>query len=654
LKQALIKIKKYKEKHSLKETILWFYNAVKYKLMKKNYSSNFNKINLSVNSKKNINVKSMPKIYIFSIFPYYYNGGGNRSSQIAKTFNNIGYQVYYIYYKETKKNEKLSIPMPLSMHQNINNINNINISKKDIMIFEAPIKKYKEYLDLAKINESYIIYENIENINNLLQKKITDIKTLNDFIINSSLITCNSEYLINQIKDYCKKLQIKKEIIYLPNAVDNNLFSPLINYEKPMDMTTGIKTLLFYGSLNSKIIDWNFLFEFANRNIKYSIIIIGDYKCIDNIVKNSPINIHFLGLKKQYEIPAYINYSDYTILPIKIGVYQEYIPFIKIFEYISMNKITISTKIKSMEKFPNVFSGNTIEDWEKIIHNSPMVISNESEKFTEKNTWNDRISFLIDNFEKNNTYRQKFYNNISIIILNYNNKNIICKCIDSLIKFNERYNYEIIIIDNQSNDGSYEQIINMYCDNVKIYKNNKNGCSSGRNLGVKKSKGEYILFLDSDQWATNKYWLDSYFEVMKTAQNVGMIGWTAGWFNKKGVAYYTVDSFPYKYMPQNALCRKDVGYLGSGGMFLAKKTFNDVDGFDLNYDPTCYEDTDLSLKIRNAGKELYYCPYLGIVHLPHQTTNAGSEEHKKLTNKNQKYFTQKWKKINSKLLKYTK
>ena len=75
-------------------------------------------------------------------------------------------------------------------------------------------------------------------------------------------------------------------------------------------------------------------------------------------------------------------------------------------------------------------------------------------------------------------------------------------------------------------------------------------------------------------------------------------------------------------------------------------------GFDEAYDPTCFEDTDLSLKIRNAGYELAYCPYMSIMHLPHQTTNSGTESHKKLMSRNGAYFADKWKKSNPKLLEY--
>ena len=210
----------------------------------------------------------------------------------------------------------------------------------------------------------------------------------------------------------------------------------------------------------------------------------------------------------------------------------------------------------------------------------------------------------------------------------------------------------ISVVDNQSTDGSYE-LLKKYKD-IMLFRNSKNGCSSGRNLGVSKSTKDYIVFLDSDQWALNDYWLDNYIYILNENSIVGAVGWAGGWFNKQGYAYHTFDSFEYRFMPPQGLYRYDIGYLGTGGFMIRKEFFEKIKGFDLKYDPTCYEDTDLSLNIRHHGKEIVYCPYLGIEHKPHQTTKSGSSNHNRLIKEKGNYFVKKWKKINPKLLNYCK
>ena len=209
---------------------------------------------------------------------------------------------------------------------------------------------------------------------------------------------------------------------------------------------------------------------------------------------------------------------------------------------------------------------------------------------------------------------------------------------------------QIIIVDNQSKDGSFELLEKKYKDKIKLVRNEKNGCSSGRNLGVKTASKNYILFLDSDEWILHKYWLDNYTNLLLNNNDIGAIAWNAGWFNNSGRAYKVVDGFDYRYMEPNMLARCDIGYLATCGFIMKKSLFNKIKGFDLNYDPTCYEDTDLSLKIRNVDKEIYYSTYLGVGHLPHQTTKSGTDAHTKLINEKADYFVGKWSKENKKLL----
>ena len=88
---------------------------------------------------------------------------------------------------------------------------------------------------------------------------------------------------------------------------------------------------------------------------------------------------------------------------------------------------------------------------------------------------------------------------ISIIIPVFNSEEYINNCLDSVI--NQTYrNIEIIIINDGSTDNS-ERIIKEYSSidsRIKYYKKSNGGVSSARNYGIKKSRGDYIFFLDSD------------------------------------------------------------------------------------------------------------------------------------------------------------
>jgi len=95
--------------------------------------------------------------------------------------------------------------------------------------------------------------------------------------------------------------------------------------------------------------------------------------------------------------------------------------------------------------------------------------------------------------------------NVSVIVATYNRANFIDRAIKSIL--NQIYqDFEIIIVDDGSSDNT-EEIIKGYKDKRIIYiKHKKNqGISTARNTGIKRAKGEYIAFLDSDdEWFPEK------------------------------------------------------------------------------------------------------------------------------------------------------
>lgn len=672
IKNLIKKTKNYYQYYGFKKTCSAIWYQVKIKIFKRkvciDMTEKYKNFDLNIKEKKECAIyKKNRNIFIFATVPYFDVGGGQRSAQLTKIFNKMGFSIYYIYAYESAESDIPMISIPAVYHKYIENAKYEEISnyakEDDIFIFEAPIKSFEKFLGLAILKKCKIVYENIDNWETSLGDMFFSKDTLKLMIIHADMIISTANKLVEQTKNYIREYCNKpKDVYYLANAVDDELFDPRKQYVKPDDLICGVKTLLYYGSLWGEWFDWNIIKKVANSNENISINLIGDYNNIKHIKQEMPSNVHFLGIKKQEELPSYLQYSDFAILPFKTGKIGDYVSPLKIFEYISMNKKILATNLPDIQNYPQIFISSNPDDWIKEINISDtnkfseQSIS-ERDMFINNNNWYSRCSRILDVLFPANSKRLQndAYNNLSIVILNYNNKNVIFKCIDTLYYYKDRYNYQIIVVDNMSDDGSYEILEKNYQDKITLIQNNKNGCSSGRNLGVQNSTGKYILFLDSDEWILNKYWLDNYTDILLQNKQVGAVGWGAGWFNKLGFAYKVVDSYEFKYMEPNMIARNDIGYLATCGFIISKELFEKIGGFDLNYDPTCYEDTDLSLKIRNFGKEIFYSTHLGVGHLPHQTTKSGTEAHNKLIKKKGEYFLNKWKKINNNLIfKYVK
>lgn len=91
---------------------------------------------------------------------------------------------------------------------------------------------------------------------------------------------------------------------------------------------------------------------------------------------------------------------------------------------------------------------------------------------------------------------------ISIIVPLYNKKNSILKTIQSVLQ-QDFQNYELIVIDDGSTDGSADLLNHIHDNRLKIYKKRNTGVSDTRNMGIKQAQGKYIAFLDADDiWDT--------------------------------------------------------------------------------------------------------------------------------------------------------
>ena len=427
--KVITKIKEYREDHTRRETINWLYNSLIHKLSaKKPVPIVFNSVKLDEDSKKNVTLNQRKKIFIFGNIPYYDIGGGQRSSQLAKTFYKMGFPVYYLYAYPSSESKIHNIPMPMIMHNDLKKVGLERLSslmnENDLCIFESPCEKFEEYIKLAKEKKAKIVYENIDNWETSLGVGVLHKATLNELLKDANLLVGTAKPLVTQLEEYCQDLKIKRDIKYLANAVDDEMFFPLKQHEKPEDLVIGSKTLIYYGSLWGEWFDWEIVFGVAKANPDYEINLIGDYQGIMNVVTKSPKNVHYLGLKKQEELPAYLKYSDYALLPFKVGKIGDYVSPLKIFEYISMNKIVLATSLPDIKDYPNTYFGDTAEEWNKLLKKNLKVDEQKSDEFVSKNNWYNRTCQILDTLYKNESEKcqKEFYNNISIVVLNYNNK----------------------------------------------------------------------------------------------------------------------------------------------------------------------------------------------------------------------------------------
>ncbi len=108
---------------------------------------------------------------------------------------------------------------------------------------------------------------------------------------------------------------------------------------------------------------------------------------------------------------------------------------------------------------------------------------------------------------------------LSIIIPVYNNEPTIKRCLDSILKQKTDLNYEVLVVNDGSNDNSLA-ILEQYSkknNKITLLRQQNSGVSSARNLGLRHAQGEYIMFVDGDDFLSND-WADTIQNAMENKE----------------------------------------------------------------------------------------------------------------------------------------
>lgn len=204
---------------------------------------------------------------------------------------------------------------------------------------------------------------------------------------------------------------------------------------------------------------------------------------------------------------------------------------------------------------------------------------------------------------------------VSIVIVNYNGKDLLKTALDSI---KEDKNYEIIVVDNNSTDGSINFVKNNY-KNVKIIENKKNLGYVGINSALPYCKGKYVLFLNNDI----KIDKNCIKELLNAIKKDAQIGVTAprliNYYNKnlKSNGTWVSRAFYNGHISNNGKIR-EIPYLGVG---LIRKDIANKFGYIFDPDYFIYaEDVDLGLRLRLLGYKVIFVPKAIIYHLHSATT----------------------------------
>lgn len=240
---------------------------------------------------------------------------------------------------------------------------------------------------------------------------------------------------------------------------------------------------------------------------------------------------------------------------------------------------------------------------------------------------------------------------LSVIIVNYNVKYFLEQCLFSVLQAIDCLAAEVIVVDNQSSDGSIEYLEPIF-PSVNFIKSDRNlGFGKANNLGLQYAKGEYILFLNPDTIVPEDCFIKS-IHFMETLPKAGCLGIrmldgtgkflpeskrsfpdiSTAFLKLTGLSSLFPNSKFFNKYALGHLSEKEnhnVDVLAGAFMLFKKSVLKNIGGFDEAF--FMYgEDIDLSYRCRVAGFDNWYFSESSIIHFKGESAKQGSLNYVKM------------------------
>lgn len=212
---------------------------------------------------------------------------------------------------------------------------------------------------------------------------------------------------------------------------------------------------------------------------------------------------------------------------------------------------------------------------------------------------------------------------VSIIILNYNGVEFLKECIPSVLSQTYK-NIEVLVVDNNSTDGSQEYLRTLQ-DIIYIQTGFNYGYSKANNIAAKEAKGEFLFFLNNDTELFPDT-VEHIFDVYKDNSIVGpaQIIMANREFDKVGRACNGTDIFGYPYAGDGVYENKPF-YIDGAGIFIKKTDFEKVGEFDEELF-IFQEDLDLSWRAQIMGYKIIPCYQSRFFHYSGGVVTGGAKK----------------------------
>lgn len=432
----------------------------------------------------------------------------------------------------------------------------------------------------------------------------------------------------------------------IPNAADCDSFpdsstgSRLSEIPKPV--------VGYYGA----IADWfdlDLMIQVARSRPQYSFVLIGQVHQLDVSALKALPNTHLLGEKPYRELPGYLKGFDVCTLPFRMNRLTNAVDPVKVYEYLSQGKPVVSAPLPELAPLSELlYFAQGLEEFssqiDRALAGQDAALERKRVAFASENTWGLQFDIL-------DRAVRATYPLVSILVVTYNSREYLAPFFDSIRRNTSYPRYEVIVVDNCSNDGSAEDLKLHSAGDPRIRAEclqQSLGFAGGNNFAAGIAQGEYLVLLNPDTIVTAG-WLERLIGALGTDPAIGMVAPVTNFSGNETKVNTSYRSLRQMEHFAAGLARDKRGEfidITAAPLFcgaIRRKLWEEVGALDEHFQIGTFEDDDFSLRIRNAGYRIITAEDCFIHHFGNGSFGKlKSEDSVRIFEQNKKRFESKW------------
>jgi GT2 family glycosyltransferase/glycosyltransferase involved in cell wall biosynthesis len=446
---------------------------------------------------------------------------------------------------------------------------------------------------------------------------------------------------------HAKWSRYNRPMVLARNAVDFEFYD---EHYGPNTKLSGLEHPIvgYYGAI-AEWFDMELLAHVACERPDYHFVLLGGTFNVDVSALKSLPNVSFLGQQPYVTMPQYLYHFDACIIPFKLNRITEATDPVKLYEYLSAGKPVVSVALPELEYFKDLVyiasdKDEFVAQLDRAVVEEDLELVAARRELARQNTWRGRYK-LIEAGLRDTAPRA------SIIVVTYDNLALNKLCLESIIRNTDYPNYEVVVVDNKSTDGTqaYLRYMAAQYSNIQIILNRENfGFARANNQGIARGAGDYIVLLNNDT-VVPPGWLTRLLRHLRDPA-IGMVGPVTNFVGNEAkilVPYETLgemELFSTERAWAHAGEVADISMLAMFCVAFRRNIYELVGALDEQFGIGMFEDDDYARRVKEKGYRVICAADVFVHHFGQAAFKKLIErgEYDKLFDANRRLYENKW------------